>query len=675
MMRALILNTLLLFSYCIGFSQNKTLIDSLKHQLDHERQDTNRVAIMLKLYGAFWDSPYPDSSKVFAEKALDLATKIDNPKVEFEVLTTLMISLRLKGDAPMALSYGQKALRIAEKIDDPWKKGFTYEQFGLLYMLNLKDYPKAKPYLKQSIQEYEISHDIDRLAGAEIVLSSLYRRMNQLDSMLIYEQIAYERHKSLNKSGQDGRFPMVMGQNHLVLGDYPLALSLFQKAIVANHNLKNRYQIAESLRGLAMVYEKMNLLDSTIYYEKKAIEVASRFDFKQLLISFYKHLADLYEPQNKDAAYQYLKMAWDLNESVNGTQKIIALETTITAEQERQYQAEVERIASQNRVKQYLFLGGLGILLLIAFLLYNNNRQKQKANNLLHRQKQEIDFQRDKAEKALVELQSTQAQLIQSEKLASLGELTAGIAHEIQNPLNFVNNFSELNRELITEMKEEIEKGNYGEVKTIAGDLEVNEERINHHGQRASAIVKGMLEHSRVSTGVKEPTDLNALADEYLRLAYHGLRAKDDNFNATLETHFDPNLPLVSVIPQDIGRVLLNLINNAFYAVAERSRSTVNEKAKQGIESYTPTVTVSTRQLENAIEISVQDNGNGIPEAIKDKIFQPFFTTKPTGQGTGLGLSLAHDIVTKGHGGNLEVKSKGKDGTKFTIQLPVNSKS
>ncbi|MDX2071805.1 MAG: ATP-binding protein [Haliscomenobacter sp.] len=299
-----------------------------------------------------------------------------------------------------------------------------------------------------------------------------------------------------------------------------------------------------------------------------------------------------------------------------------------------------------------------------------NNAQKiiqlseEKKNQAINQQKileAEVMRQTEALRKSYTDLQSTQAQLIQSEKLASLGELTAGIAHEIQNPLNFVNNFSEINQELLLEMQEEIEQGNIGEVKTIAQDLLLNESKIQHHGQRAASIVKGMLEHSRTSTGVKEPTDLNALADEYLRLAYHGLRAKDNNFNAKLETHFDLDLPLVSVIPQDIGRVLLNLINNAFYAVTE--------KAKQGIEGYQPTVTISSQKLENAIEIRVRDNGNGIPEAIRDKIFQPFFTTKPTGQGTGLGLSLAYDIVTKGHGGSLEVRSEVGEGTEFVIRL------
>ena len=268
-------------------------------------------------------------------------------------------------------------------------------------------------------------------------------------------------------------------------------------------------------------------------------------------------------------------------------------------------------------------------------------------------------------------LKASQAQLIQSEKLASLGELTAGIAHEIQNPLNFVNNFSELSVELAQELKAEIKKPDLdkGLIEELATDLATNQGKINHHGQRASSIVKGMLEHSRASTGVKEPTDLNALADEFLRLAYHGLRAKDNSFNATLETHFDSDLPKISVIPQDIGRVLLNLINNAFYAVNQFA--TTVETLHATSLPYQPTVIVTTKHLENAIEICIQDNGNGIPEAIKDKIFQPFFTTKPTGQGTGLGLSLAYDIVTKGHGGTLEVDSTAEHGTIFTMKIPI----
>jgi signal transduction histidine kinase/coenzyme F420-reducing hydrogenase delta subunit len=275
-----------------------------------------------------------------------------------------------------------------------------------------------------------------------------------------------------------------------------------------------------------------------------------------------------------------------------------------------------------------------------------------------------LEFAKEQIEKTLVDLKQTQIQLIQSEKMASLGELTAGIAHEIQNPLNFVNNFSEVNTELIEEMNEELKKGNLQEAVAIAANVKENQEKINTHGRRADAIVKGMLQHSRASTGKKELTDINALADEYLRLSYHGLRAKDKSFNATIETHFDETIGNINIIPQDIGRVLLNLFTNAFYAVTE--------KKKQAGEGYKPTVTLSTKKLNGKIEMRVADNGGGIPQKVLDKIFQPFFTTKPTGQGTGLGLSLAYDII-KSHGGELKVETKEGEGAQFIIQLPVET--
>ncbi len=317
--------------------------------------------------------------------------------------------------------------------------------------------------------------------------------------------------------------------------------------------------------------------------------------------------------------------------------------------------------AEQKRIKniQYFAIAALAFLLLAILLFasiqWRNNKQKKKANALLQQQK-------EKVEDTLTELKSTQSQLLQAEKMASLGELTAGIAHEIQNPLNFVNNFSEVNKELLIEMKGEIQRGNIGEVTAIANDVIENEEKINHHGKRADAIVKGMLQHSRLSTGAKELTDINALADEYLRLAYHGLRTKDKDFSATMNTDFDETLGNIDIVPQDIGRVLLNLYNNAFYAV--------NEKSKQQPNGYQPIISVSTKKINNYIELTVRDNGNGIPQNKVDKIFQPFFTTKPTGEGTGLGLSLSYDII-KAHGGEIKVETKEGDGTKFIILLPI----
>ena len=275
----------------------------------------------------------------------------------------------------------------------------------------------------------------------------------------------------------------------------------------------------------------------------------------------------------------------------------------------------------------------------------------------------EITKQKEELEITLHELKSTQAQLIQKEKMASLGELTAGIAHEIQNPLNFVNNFSEVNKEMIAEMKQEIEKGNYGEVKTIAADIAVNEEKIIHHGKRADAIVKSMLQHSRKSTGIKEPADINALCDEYLRLSFHGLRAKDKSFNAEFKMNFDDSIGKQNIVPQDFGRVLLNLFNNAFYATIEKKKTADN--------NYKPHVSVSTKKINNHVEIAITDNGNGIAQNIVDKIFQPFFTTKPTGEGTGLGLSLSYDIITKQHNGIIKAESKEGEGTQFIIQLPL----
>ncbi len=267
---------------------------------------------------------------------------------------------------------------------------------------------------------------------------------------------------------------------------------------------------------------------------------------------------------------------------------------------------------------------------------------------------------------AMENLKKTQSQLIQSEKMAGLGELTAGIAHEIQNPLNFVNNFSEVNKELIDEMQRELKVGKIDDAIEISNDIKANEEKINHHGKRADAIVKGMLQHSRSSSGAKEPTDINALADEYLRLAYHGLRAKDKSFNVTLKTDFDESIDNIKIVPQDIGRVVLNLINNAFYVVDEKKTL----RQAQG-DSYEPTVSVSTRKTNGKVEIKVADNGNGIPQKVLDKIFQPFFTTKPTGQGTGLGLSLSYDIV-KTHGGELKVETREGEGSEFIIQLPYS---
>ena len=304
------------------------------------------------------------------------------------------------------------------------------------------------------------------------------------------------------------------------------------------------------------------------------------------------------------------------------------------------------------------------------FKLDRTEKVKRTTGILLEETIQELELKRKAVEdsnatlqKLLEDLKATQAQLIQSEKMASLGELTAGIAHEIQNPLNFVNNFSEVSNELIDEMTEQLEKGNTEDAKAMANEVKMSLEKINFHGKRADGIVKSMLQHSRSSNNKKEPTDINALADEYLRLAYHGMRAKDKSFNSAMKTDYDENIGLIKIISQDIGRVILNLITNAFYAVTEKN--------KLMLDGYEPTITVSTKRMNDKVEVRVKDNGTGIPQKALEKVFQPFFTTKPTGQGTGLGLSLSYDIVTKGHGGELKVETKEGEYTEFTIILSV----
>ena len=299
---------------------------------------------------------------------------------------------------------------------------------------------------------------------------------------------------------------------------------------------------------------------------------------------------------------------------------------------------------------------------------YELNHRKEKENKRLlqlenERQTKELE-QAKEIEKAYTELKSTQAQLIHSEKMASLGELTAGIAHEIKNPLNFINNFSEISTELLDELKTELQNHNTEEVIGIAESLKLNLEKINQHGKRADSIVKGMLMHSRGTSGEKILTNINDLLDQYVTLAYHGLRAQDKEFNITIEKDYDESIEKINIVPQDISRVFLNIVNNACYASNEK-------KIKSG-NDFLPTLKVSTKNLQDKVEIRIRDNGNGIPASIIDKIFQPFFTTKPTGEGTGLGLSLSYDIVTKMHGGDLKVETKDGEGSEFIIQLPLH---
>jgi len=459
----------------------------------------------------------------------------------------------------------------------------------------------------------------------------------------------------------------VMGGSYLAMHNDNLGLVYLYKAIAIDKKYNMQDMLVVTYRTAANFYIQKRNKDSAIYYAQQTANIHIPLSPMDLGNDF-DNLAKSYElNHNLDSAYKYKKIALATYDSLykNRIKGLTGFQQLSFDQQQQLQQLEADKIAAQNRTRIYTLLAGLGVIMLIGFFLYRNNQHQKKANLLLQQQKTETEEQKQKVESALEELKSTQAQLIQSEKMASLGELTAGIAHEIQNPLNFVNNFSEVSNELLDEMNEELERADIGEAKAIAADIKQNLLKINHHGRRADAIVKGMMEHSRASKGEKQFTDINALADEYLRLAYHGLRAKDKSFNADFKTHFDDGLGKINIVPQDIGRVLLNLYNNAFYAVNEKKKA----PALKG-EEYEPLISVTTTKRNGSVILKVTDNGNGIPPNVINKIYQPFFTTKPTGQGTGLGLSLSYDII-KAHSGEIKVESKEGEGSAFSIELPV----
>jgi len=406
--------------------------------------------------------------------------------------------------------------------------------------------------------------------------------------------------------------------------------------------------------GLYLYYHSIGQNDKAATYLQTASLKAANEHANRLLLRYFKASGEFYESLHKpDVALQFGHRYSNLLDSLNQENAKFNIAQFEIDQKERQQRQSINQLKQEKALQDYeinrrntLLWASLVVLLLISGL-----------SVFIYRQ-----FRANK--KILLSLRKTQRQLIMSEKMASLGELTAGIAHEIQNPLNFVNNFSEVSTELTKELKEELASGNTADAIAITDDLEKNLEKINHHGKRADFIVKGMLQHSRTNTGEKQPTDINVLADEFLKLSYHGLRAKDNSFNAEMITNFGTNLPKIEVVQQDIGRVLLNLFNNAFYAV--------KQKAKTVGPAYRPEVTVTTSNENGQLTITVKDNGIGIPDVIKEKIMQPFFTTKPTGEGTGLGLSLTYDMVVKGHGGNIQVNSKEGEGSEFIIKLPVN---
>lgn len=595
-------------------------------------------------------------------KSNSLLAKLENLQDKMILMTEMSNKYRSQERYALSVEYSLKALDASVFFKDTLQQMENYIYLAFNYS-RMSMSIKAIDYYNKAIEIYENSKiENDFISITYFDIGFEYEKIKEYDKAKKYFDSGFKIFQlSKNKDYiNNGLFLKYTSEGAILMGQENYEAAIV-KLLETNKYVKDSiYTLNNVNYRIAYCYKKLGNFNSSILYGEKSFK-GSEFDKKQLLETT-KLLAELYEENNQPLkAFEYLKKHDKIlseNAAENITNSIADAEIkAILEKSDKEKQKLVEEKAQkikESKMQRWLILSIAAALfsaLVILYILNRNNRQKQKANQVL--------------EKTLSTLKSTQAQLIQSEKMASLGELTAGIAHEIQNPLNFVNNFSDLNKELIEELKmknEELKIENE-EVNKLISDINDNSEKINHHGKRADAIVKGMLQHSSRGNGKKELTDINALCDEYLRLSYHGLRAKDKSFTAIMKTDFDNSIGNIHIIPQDIGKVILNLINNAFYVV--------DEKKKSGIENYQPTVLVTTKKMADKISISVKDNGNGIPQKILDKIFQPFFTTKPTGQGTGLGLSLAYDIV-KAHGGELRVNTKDNEGSEFTFEIPIS---
>jgi signal transduction histidine kinase len=637
--------SLCLLPTLIAGQQENPYLNSLYRSLSAAPNDTARMEVYSNL-GSHYILEDRDSSSFYLEKALPIAARLNLKLNEASILNKMGVIMMQQEKFSKSLEFYLKAINIAK---DPsiektvWglspgqssrkarmlELSRSYDLIGLLnaYTGNWSDNIKNQLKNYREAEKYANAAG-DRRQVATIIFHMGISYMNdgKLDSALLFIKKAQTIFSDLNDP-QIGRSMLYMGETYERMGNFGLAVNTMLQGMALLNETNDYVHRGLGYISLSRVYTSLNKIDSALYYAKESLKVfekrkdpAGKRDAYNLLATYFDQLGIT------DSATVYLKLTKSLSDSLSIEERknLLAFQDVVVEEQAKSEKLEKEKIQTKSEIRTYSMIAGLVILFVIGLILYRNNKKEKKAKIVL--------------EKTLKELKSTQSQLIQSEKMASLGELTAGIAHEIQNPLNFVNNFSEVSNELIDEMKEELTKGNYNDAKDIADDVKQNLEKINHHGKRADAIVKGMLQHSRSSSGVKEPTDINALCDEYLRLSYHGLRAKDKSFNANFKTDFDESIGKIEVVPQDIGRVLLNLYNNAFYAVHEKQKACQAELVEAN-PRYEPTVSLSTKKSGDKVEISVRDNGTGIPQKVLDKIFQPFFTTKPTGQGTGLGLS------------------------------------
>ncbi len=597
------------------------------------------------------------------EKAFTLAKSIKYQKALPVILNRIGIIHLNRGNYPEALRQFYESLKAAEAIGNQTLIGATLNNIAIVHFHQGK-FNEAETDYQRRLEIAQQMADSSGMSVAYNGLGEVNLKKKNLPKAMTNLAIAHDLASKVNDQEMLLTVTLSQAETFYAADSLQKAAGLFENALALSRQKNNGLYICNALIGLAKVHHRQGLLKEALANGLEGLQRAEKMGQVQLMRDANEIVSSIYEAGNDGLnALKHYRMYKINSDSLNN----LASQRAVAIERET-YEFSKKETAFQRKTLQqrWLTFSAFAALFSVGAVLLVIYRSRSRLNQTyldLQVKNGVIEAQRIKAEETLAKLRAAQSQLIQAEKMASLGELTAGIAHEIQNPLNFVTNFSEVSSELIDEMHEEMDKGDFLEARSIATDLRENLEKINQHGKRADAIVKGMLQHSRTSTGAKEPTDINKLADEYLRLAYHGWRAKDKSFNATLNTSYDTAIGNIEIIPQDIGRVLLNLINNAFYAVSE--------KTHQKPTGYDPAISVTTKKLPGMLEISISDNGNGMPQKVVDKIFQPFFTTKPPGEGTGLGLSLSYDTI-KAHGGEIKVATEEGEGTEFVIQLPVS---
>jgi len=656
MKQIFVIGLFLFVSFAKTFGQNN-YTDSLKHELTVVKSDTSKVLLLWDLSNTYLFA-YADTSTTYLLQGMQLSEKINDKTHQGGFMNLLCVALANQGNFIGALDIGLKGLTLGENAHDTLL--IIYSNNNLMHCYRQQgEYKEALRYGNRAVSL--ITRPPKNSAQASTVygiVSSVFERNNQLDSALYFGELSYKMNPDFSEI-----YP-ILGDVYSRLGRQDTALHFYRMGIPICLKNYSNIGLIKIYNGMSKIFESFGKMDSAIYYAHKSIFQEGIRSYPEGVLHASIQLASLYESKKAyDSIIKYLKLGNAIRDSLFSRKKIRETQNYEYNEAMNLQKAAAQKREAANKMKTYALLSIISVFLIIGIFLWRNNLQKQKVNALLHEQKHEIQT-------TLSELKSTQAQLIESEKMASLGELTTGIAHEIQNPLNFVNNFSEVNTELIDELKFELNAGNNEEAISIADDIRENQQKISQHGKRAEVIVKGMLQHTRISTGLKELTDIKKLTEEYLRLSYQGFRSKDKTFQVNLQTDFDESAGKINIVPQDIGRVLMNLFNNAFYSVKEKKQRLGDLIQSDGL-LYEPTVFVRIRKIGDRVELMVKDNGNGIPHKLAGKIFQPFFTTKPPGKGTGLGLSLSYDII-KAHLGEIRVETKESEGASFISLLPIS---